>query len=85
MKFDRTGYREGKGLSLYQLSASTEGWCCQWLESHTLNAMITDCGSTVYDLELFDGKPWIKLQNIRFCPLCGERFELSSNKADIKR
>ena len=84
MKFDRTLQRSCRGCGFYYLSPA-EKWCCSWLSDFTVTAMITDGGNAVYYLGLDDDRPWLKLKDLKFCPFCGDRFELSSNRVEIER
>lgn len=84
MKFDRMLQRSCRGYGFYYLLPA-EGWCCSWLSDFTATAMITDGGHTVYYPGLDDDKPCLKLKDFKFCPICGDRFELSSNTLEIER
>lgn len=76
MKFDAFCYKSSLGYAFYDFWAHDK-WCCRVLEGYTISGVITNGGCVMMDIVLDDDRPWIKLMDVRFCPFCGEKLELS--------
>lgn len=76
MKLDAFLIKSSKGYAFYDFEAHGK-WCCRMLEGYALTGAISNGGCMLVDIILFDDRPWIRMKDVRFCPFCGEKLELS--------